>query len=232
LTLRAIANGAGTSLASAHRLVITLQSLEVVKKDLNGHYLLGPKLIEIGDHARRLAAPQSILTDLVARVAHSMNETAHIAVLHGDMARYVAKGETARGLRTVTQVGKELEAYCTGVGKVLLAFCSARTRNRYLRAGEFIKLTSNTISNRNQLRKELSKIRSAGFAVDSEEFEEGLKCIAVPIHSQTGRVVASLSISGPSSRLDRVSRSDVVRQLQQYSRLITSRIQDSDWKYV
>lgn len=232
VSLKMIASAAGLSLAATHRLVATLEHVGVLRTDTNGRYLLSAKIAELGDQARRMAAPQALLNTLVETVSKTVGETAHVAILNKDMAKYVAKSETARGLRTVTQVGKELEAYCTGVGKVLLAFSSVSVRKRYLMGGDFVQLTDKTISDNNALKAELSKIRAAGYAVDNEEFEEGLKCVAVPILNKKGKMVASLSISGPSSRIDRMDLPRLVSQLQQYARQIGGRVPDSDWSYM
>jgi len=232
VSLKIIAGASGLSLAATHRLVATLEYVGVLRTDTNGRYLLSAKIAELGDQARRMAAPQALLNSLIEEVSKSVGETAHVAILNGDMIKYVAKSETARGLRTVTQVGKELEAYCTGVGKVLLAFSSVRVRKRYLMGGEFVRLTDKTISNSDTLKAELSKIRAIGYAIDNEEFEEGLRCVAVPIMNKKGKVIASLSVSGPVSRIDRMDLSRLVSQLQQYARQIGGRVPDSDWSYM
>jgi DNA-binding IclR family transcriptional regulator len=232
LSLKEIAGSCGFSLAATHRLVATLELLGVLRTDTTGRYLLGSVLAELGDQARRMAAPQAALNELVKKVADHVNETAHVAILNSWMVRYVAKAETARGLRTVTQVGKELEAYCTGVGKVLLAYTGVRARNHYLSLGEFIRLTDNTICNRDLLKAEFDKIRRVGFAIDNEEFEEGLKCIAVPIQAQNGKVIAGLSISGPASRIDRQDQEHLIAQLKQFARLIATRVAESEWAYM
>ena len=232
LTLSQIAAEAHTSVAAAHRLVSTMQSIGILRTDSTGRYLLGPKLAEIGEQASQIASPRKTLNEIISALSTTVNETVHVGMLRGDMVRYVAKAESSRSAPIVTRTGIELEAYCTGVGKVLLASAGDKVVDRYLRSGEFVQLTKNTLTSRMQLRREFAEVRANGFAVDAEEFENGLKCIAVPILTDCGQVIASMSISGPTGRIDRSSVPQFVDQLRKYAYLITERVNVEEWKYM
>jgi len=232
LTLNKIAAGARTSVSSAHRLVSTMQQIGILRTDASGRYLLGPKLAEIGDQARLVASPQRTLNEIVGELAVSINETVHVGMLRGNMVHYVAKAETPGSLRIATRTGMDLEAYCTGIGKMLLASAETKTIARYLRSGEFVKLTPNTITGKAQLRRELTKICARGYAIDDEEFEKGVKCIAVPILMEGGdKAPASLSISGPAFRIDQYDVEEFVSKLQCFASVISQRVTPDDWSY-
>ncbi len=229
LSLTQIAGLARLSIATTHRFVITLRSVGALRTDSEGRYLLGPQLIALGEQAARQAAAQDVLKRCVARCAKSVKETVHVGIRSGSMVRYVAKAESSDS-RIASRVGTELEAYCTGIGKVLLAHATPQAIDRYLRIGVLVKLTPNTITSKDALRKELARIRDRGMAVDNEEFEEGLKCVAVPIAAANGEVVvASLSVSGPVRRMDRYSLPRLVKTLNVHSRAIGQKMRAEDW---
>jgi DNA-binding IclR family transcriptional regulator len=117
-----------------------------------------------------------------------------LGTLEGDMVTYRIKtGEGAGDL--FTRVGMQLEAYCSGIGKVLLAWLPAGEREAYLATGPFPPLTARTITEPDALRRELAQVREQGYAMDDGEIAEGLQCIAVPVRSSDGRVLAALSAS-------------------------------------
>jgi DNA-binding IclR family transcriptional regulator len=127
-------------------------------------------------------------------------ETSHLAVLDDGMALYVDKVESQRMLSRPSHVGRRLPAFCTGVGKALLAFAPGEVIDAVLARG-LERFTPNTIIEPERLRAELDGIRRSGYAVDNEEIEEGLVCVAAPVRDRAGLVVAAVSIGGPASRV-------------------------------
>jgi DNA-binding IclR family transcriptional regulator len=94
-----------------------------------------------------------------------------------------------------------MPVYCTGVGKVLLSGLSNSDFNKIMRKQKFIKYTDNTITDPEELKEELEKIRDRGYATDNQEYMEGLRCVAVPIFNHRGRITCAMSIAGPVSRM-------------------------------
>src|SRR5690606_3592173 len=106
--------------------------------------------------------------------------TVHLAVFEADMVTYLAKEDGGRN-SVLTIEGTQLEAYCSGLGKVLLAYLPEPERERYLADGPFVRLTPNTIIEPDELRRELAHIRTRGYAIDDGEVQPNLRCVAVPL---------------------------------------------------
>lgn len=200
LTLTEIAQRSGVVVPTAHRFLRTLVSLGALEQASQGRYIIGPALRELSVPGSAIKTGEDILHHHVCQLSLTVRETVHVAVLDGDMVNYIAKVENQRSKGIVTLVGTDLEAYCTGVGKVLLAHQPGNFIRHYLRSGAFVALTPTTITEHEDLLRELEKVRQEGYAIDDEEFEVGLRCVAVPI-SIYGRVVGALSCSGPTSRM-------------------------------
>lgn len=194
-TLPALALRANLPLSTAHRLVTTLEGLGLIVREKKGHYYIGPMAMDlarnISPHDVMARVSRPFLRDLAKRY----RMTVHLAVYEHDMVTYIAKeigGRTA--IRT--SEGTQLEAYCSGVGKVLLAHLPERVCERYLSEGPFIKLTDRTITDPAKLREELHRIIRRGYAIDDGEILDSLKCVAVPLKNRHGRTCAALSLSG------------------------------------
>ena len=130
------------------------------------------------------------------------NESINLAILDGSEAVCIEQIESNQSLRIMTKVGTRFPLYCTGVGKVFLAYMGEKEVERYVRSRGLPYRTENTITEITKLKEELATIRQEGVAVDNEEFELGIKCIGAPIFDDTGNVVATFIVSGPSVRLN------------------------------
>ena len=192
----------GMHRSTASRLAATLASagyLEVAGEA--GRYRLSGKLAALGDlvagddRIRQAALPA--LNDLVKL----LGETGHLAVLEGDEAVTVEIVDGWHTVRMHSWVGKRSPAHCSSTGKALLAGLTAgQLRERYPRP-ELEGRTAHTITDRDRLEEQLARIRESGYAVDLEELEEGLSCVAAPVLDRSGAVVAGISLSGPTARI-------------------------------
>jgi DNA-binding IclR family transcriptional regulator len=183
------------------RLLATLEVRGYIEQDRkSGNYRLGIKTFEIANvflhhlGLRRQARP--ILEELVNRC----DETANLAVLDGSDVIYVLMHETSQTVRIVLRLGQRLPAHCTAAGKAQLAFESADRLQLLYKDRPLRKLTDNTISSAEALREHLREVARVGFALDNEEFESGVRCIAAPVKDYSRKVVASVGVSGPLSR--------------------------------
>lgn len=188
--------------STVHRLLAVLERNEYVDRHKgNGRYSLGYKLIELGTRASarldlcELAGP--ILDALMERTG----ETAHIGILSQGTVVSIADSETYKTLRTPSTVGRRTPAHCSSQGKVLLAELQQAEFQAFVRANGLKSYTQLTICSIGKLQRELEEVRRRGYAVDNQEFEEGLKCIGAPIRDRSGTAVASISIAGPAVRL-------------------------------
>lgn len=186
--------------STASRIAATLERSGLVTRLRRGYYLPGPSLI-------RLARPDSIPRVLKAigrpiikKLATDTGCTAHVGIFENGMVTYLLKA--GRAAQTIfTREGTQLEAYCTGIGKVLLAALPVSVREEYLKSGPFIQLTANTLTDPQKLRSALTVAADRGYAEDDAEMDSDLRCLAVPVRSG-GDVIAALSISTRSQDED------------------------------
>jgi DNA-binding IclR family transcriptional regulator len=170
-----------------------------------GRYRLSGKLAALGElvvsdgQARRTALPY--LRDLV----RDLGETGHLAILEGDEAVTVEVVDGWQTVRMHSWVGKRSPAHCSSMGKALLAGLTADEVEARYPGTRLEARTDKTITDRDELERHLAEIRERGYAVDREELEPHLCCVAAPIFDRTGAVVASISVSGPDSRIDEAS---------------------------
>lgn len=197
-----VARALGLKKATAHRLLAALRHRGFVTQDpASRQYRLGMKLWELGS----LATSQVDWVDRVKphleRLTERSGETTHLAVLSDGQVLYVDKVESSRSLRMPSQVGRRLPVHCTGVGKALTAFLPDEVLASLTTRRGMGRYTDRTITDPARLREELALVRARGYAVDDEEIEEGLVCIAAPVRDHSTHVVAAVSIAGPSARL-------------------------------
>jgi IclR family acetate operon transcriptional repressor len=184
-------------LPTIHRIIRTLITAGYVRQVPSRRYALGPRLIVLGETASRMLGAQARprLADLVETVG----ETANMAVLDGDKAIYVAQVPSKHSMRMFTEVGRRVDLHCTGVGKALLAQMSPATaREIVLRAG-MPAMTRHTITDPEDLLRELERVRERGYVIDDGEQELGVRCVAVPVPGAPS--LTTISVSGPEARL-------------------------------
>src|SRR5690606_4084798 len=134
------------------------------------------------------------------RLAAEVHESASVAVLDGEDVVYVARVATARIMRVSISIGTRFPAYCTSMGRVLLAALPPADLDAYLDRAGLRRLTSRTITTPDRLREELGQVREQGWAMVDQELEEGLRSIAAPIRDRGGAVVAAANVSTHASR--------------------------------
>ncbi|MGI8899838.1 MAG: IclR family transcriptional regulator [Nocardioides sp.] len=196
-----IAHELGVHKSTAFRLIATLESHGMVEQnDERGKYRLGVGLL-------RLAVATTARLDVVQearpitrKLAADTGETVNIAVLSEESALYLDQVAGQSALQSHNWVGQHIPLHATSNGKVLLSGLATDERDR--RLSRLASFTSATITSRARMRQELTTVLEQGFAVAVDELEIGLTAIAAPIHNAHGDVVASLSVSGPSFRLD------------------------------
>ena len=190
-----IARDIGMPRATAHRQVATLVGEQFLVRLPGGRLGPGARLLAM---LRQVDAKQVIVgaaAPVLHRLAARLRCVVQLGTLENEMVTYRIKTGQGAG-DFFTRVGLQLEAYCTGIGKVLLAHLPESEREAYLATGPFPALTRGTITDPDSLRVELARVREQGFARDDEEIAEGLVCVAVPVRSGDGSVQAAISISG------------------------------------
>ena len=193
-TVADIARNLDIPVATAHRQVATLLAERYLSKLENGRHVAGPRLLRLLGQVDQKQIIASAAAPVLHRLAAQVKTTVQLGTFENDMVTYRIKTGQGAG-ELFTKVGMQLEAYCSGIGKVLLAELPADERENYLANGPFVPLTARTIVRPDALRAELEKVRRDGHAIDNGEVAEGLYCIAVPVRSPEGQVQAAISVS-------------------------------------
>lgn len=204
-TLDELASETALPKSSLHRLLTALKARGfAVQPAATGPYLLGPSALEVafGFH-QRLDVPV-LFAPVLAELVERHHETVHLAVLAEDEVVYIDKREGTHPFRMTSTIGGRNPAYCTGVGKALLAELLPHKRavDEWVRRfGALRRRTPTTLTTAKALHADLEMTRSRGYALDLEENESGVHCAAVAVTLGTGTAVAAVSVTAPTSRL-------------------------------
>ena len=188
--------------STVHRFLVNLEAAGLVERNRHtARYRLGLRIFELGGLVLQQMSLWDEALPFLEGLVRDSGETGHLAVLDGGEAVYIEKVEARKALRIPSAIGRGYPAHATSLGKLLLAHLTADARDLVLAERGLSRCTPNTITGRDRLNTELDLIRSQGFAVDEEEYEEGLRCIGAPIVGHTGHVVAAIGIGGPVTRV-------------------------------
>jgi DNA-binding IclR family transcriptional regulator len=203
LPLTEIAKRTGLPPSTAHRILTTLREAGLVDQEGDRDvYRLGLKLLELGSMVLANMDVHREALPFIEELVRETGETVHLGIFDGTHVVSIEKMESPHALASHVTIGKGAPAYCTGVGKALLAFQPEAVVEAVCRSG-FVRYTSHTIVGPARLRKELARVRAQGYAVDNAEHQPDVRCVAAPVRDHSGRVIASLSVSGPATRLPR-----------------------------
>ncbi|WP_374590021.1 IclR family transcriptional regulator [Novosphingobium sp.] len=200
--------------ATAHRQVHTLIHEGFLTRLRSGQLVAGPRLLRLVGLVDNKQLIVAAAAPVLHRVSARLGSVVQLGTLENDMVTYRIKtGEGAGEL--FTKVGLQLEAYCTGIGKVLLAHLPRAEREAYLANGPFPALTKRTITSPDALRAELDAICQRGFGFDCEEIAPGLSCLAVPIRGPGDSVQAAISVSRLVSAQDIAGDRKLIHAMQE-----------------
>jgi IclR family KDG regulon transcriptional repressor len=187
---------------TAHRIAHVLESRGLLRRSLDSNrYRLGLHLYDLGCQAMDHVNIRDEARPLMSRVVFEVGETAHLALLDRTEVLYIDRTEAQRSLTMGSKLGARNPVYCTALGKAILANLPEVEIDQILAACRFEARTKNTITNVLALKQELKTTIERGYAVDNEEIEDGVRCIAAPVLNANGRAIAAMSVSGPSSRI-------------------------------
>lgn len=222
LTLSDVAKITGLTRAAARRFLHTLVELGYVEND-GRQFSLRPRVLELGyAYLSSLSLPE-VANPHLEQLSAAVDESTSVSVLDGDEVVYVARVATRRIMNVAISVGTRFPAYVTSMGRVLLAGKSDDWLAGYLASAQLERLTPYTITDPEELRTELLRVREQGWVLVDQELEEGLRSIAAPIRDGSGQVVAGLNISAP---LRRGSSEQIVSELLPHLRKTAERISE------
>jgi IclR family KDG regulon transcriptional repressor len=190
--------------STVYRFLVSFVDLGYVYQDpQTERYGLTLKLFEIGMSVLERLELWREAEPVVKEIARLTGETVHLATMDEDEVVYLGKVESTRTLRVsmMSRIGRSAPAYCTGVGKILLAYLPQERLEGILKKEKPVRYTDRTIVRRADLDRELSLIRENGYAFDNEEHEIGVRCVAAPVRDNSSAVCGAVSISVPTVRL-------------------------------
>ncbi len=209
MTLTQISTSVSLHKSTVHRMMLALISRGYVDKDeQTGRYKLTMRLFSIGSRVLGGFDILSVARPYLEQLSEYADEAVHLVVRDSENVVYLLKEDSSRSLvRSGTHYGFSNPMYCTGVGKSILAYLSDEDVADIWARTKVTAYTSRTITSFALLKEELSVIRVRGYAIDDEEFEDGLRCIACAIFDYTQQPIAAISISAPITRMsmDRVT---------------------------
>jgi DNA-binding IclR family transcriptional regulator len=196
-----LAKRLGLAKSTVHRLATTLVADGLLEQDpQSGQYRLGVALFRLGALVRRRMDVSNEARPFLFDLRKKTNETVHLAILDGTEIMYVYYLESTQAIRMRSDLGGRKPAYCTAEGQAILAFGPPDVVDRIAKGGLRAR-TPQTITDPNKLLKALTLVRQRGYAMDDEESEIGMRCIAAPVRNDSGEVVAAVGVAGPVSRL-------------------------------
>lgn len=187
--------------STTSRLMGTLEREGFLESDpQTGKYRLGLQVVMLANSAARSGDLRTVVKPAMEELSRTTQETINLTVIQGAECVNLEQIPSPHRIKNIGWIGRRTPLHCTSTGKAILAFLSPDERAKLL-PRRLERYTSQTITRRDRLIKELGEIRRRGYAVAQEELEEGLTAVAAPILDQAGKVMAALAVSGPSFRL-------------------------------
>jgi IclR family pca regulon transcriptional regulator len=199
-TIAQISQKTGIPRAAVRRCLFTLQQLGYVDAELN-NFSLRPKVLTLG-YSYLSSTPLTVSSQpYLNAISRDLGESCSIAVLDDGEVLYVARSAASRVMSVALNTGSRLPAYCTSLGRVMLAYLAPDQLDAYFAKAKLRPMTDKTVTNQKRLREILAGVRQDGYAINDEELELGLRSIAVPVRGASGQVVAALNVGAQAGRV-------------------------------
>ena len=224
LQLKDISRLIGLNKSTAHRFLKHLEGEEYLFRDDAGAYMVGPRLVRFGSGVAYQAMLSRISRPVLEQLWRSTGETVNLAILASTEILYIDVMESLHTFRLVSQIGSRRPLSCTALGKAMLAAMPAEQRELLLPALRFESATPRSITTVARLRKDVAQIAQLGYALDDEEAVTGARCIGAAILDANGKVAGGISISGPTSRVDKANLASIAKIVTQAALEISIRL--------
>ena len=201
MTISQLSIKTGLSRAAVRRCLYTLAKLGFAGAEDGSRYSLRPRMLTLSHTYTTSNTLAAAAQPILERMSAALRESFSVATLDGEDIVYIARTQVNRVMAVDLHIGSRLPAYCTSMGRILLAYLPAEQLEQYLAKVNLIPHTTRTITSLEKLRLALRNVRRNGYAICDQEYEVGLRSIAVPVYSSSGRVVATLNLSGNAPRL-------------------------------
>lgn len=211
--------------STVYRLLSTLIFKGYVEQDeITNKYRLTLKLLELGNKRIENIDVLEVARPYLNELMKKTNEVVHLVLLEGYEMVYIDKVESHNTIRMYSRIGKRSPAYCTAVGKAILAYLPEKKVDEIWKQSDVKKHTQYTITDLPKMKEELEIIRRNGYSVDEQEHELGVRCLGSPIFNHNGEVFAAISISGPTMRFTKEKASELSSLLKEYSKKISEKL--------
>lgn len=190
--------------STVYGIIATLEYNNLIYKDnFTSRYSLGSKIFQLSAKYEENLSIKKITKPYLQYLTSKFSETTHLAIFSNFEALYIDKVESPHSIRMTSKVGSTDPLFATAIGKCILANMPTDKFEYFINNSDLYAITDYSITNKENLNKELNIIRNQGFALDLEELELGLNCIAAPIKNSLGEALGAISISIPSSRFSK-----------------------------
>jgi IclR family pca regulon transcriptional regulator len=201
MTISQLSIRTGLSRAAVRRCLYTLTKLGFAGAEDGSRYSLRPRMLTLSQTYTASNMLSTAAQPILERMSAAHRESFSVATLDGDDIVYIARTSVTRVMAVDLHIGSRLPAYCTSMGRVLLAYLPTEQLEQYLARFTLTLHTTRTVNTVDKLRLALRNVRRNGFALVDQELEVGLRSIAVPVYAPSGRVVATVNLSGNAPRL-------------------------------
>ncbi len=202
MTISQLSVRTGLSRAAVRRCLYTLTKLGFAGAEDGQRYALRPRMLSLSHTYTTSSALSTAAQPILERMSSTFRESFSVATLDGDEIVYIARTVVpSRVMAVDLHIGSRLPAYCTSMGRVLLAYLPPEQLEQYLSRADLIPHTTRTITSVEKLRLALRTVRRLGYALVDQELEVGLRSLAVPVYAPNGRVVATVNLSGNAPRM-------------------------------
>ena len=201
MTISQLSVRTGLSRAAVRRCLYTLVKLGFAGSDETQRYSLRPKMLTLANTYTASSTLANAAQPILERMSALLHESFSVATLDGDDIVYIARTSVTRVMSVDLHIGSRLPAFCTSMGRVLLAYLPQDQLELYLSRATFTQFTPRTITSADKLRLALRNVRRNGYALVDQELEIGLRSLAVPVQAPNGRVVATVNLSGHAPRM-------------------------------
>ncbi|MFC7062417.1 IclR family transcriptional regulator [Halobacillus seohaensis] len=215
----------GLNKSTVHSLLKTLKEHDYISQNVEtGKYSLGMKLVERSNFLMNSMDIRSIAKQPLVELSMDTGLAVHLVILDGHTGVYIDKVDSPTAVIGYSRLGRRVPVHSSAVGKVLLAYQSEEARNEILENYHYQKHTEKTISTYQAFQEELTKVLENGYAIDDEENEPGITCLAIPIYDHASKVTAAVSISAPSAQFAGDHIHPVISKLKQTGVAISKKL--------
>ncbi len=222
LSLKQISELLELSPSTAHHIISVLKQEHFVDQNrASKKYGIGLRLYEIGLSKNYYQLLVKRAVPLLESMANQTGESSNLAVLIDGQITYIAQRQSSQLMKTFVQLGERSPVHCTGVGKVLISDLSDEDLQQIVNKHGLKKYTSRTITTLDDLLVELERVKHNQYAIDYEEREDGVVCVAAPVYNSARKIIAAISISGPTGRLKEKEIPEIIALLKMNAQVLS-----------